>query len=302
MSAAVHWCFTWNDDWDADSAEDPAGLWDPSVFAYMVYQLERAETGQLHLQGFCSLLKRAKMGTVKKALNNAVHLEKAMGRPDQAAAYCKKEDSRVQGPWEYGSAPDARGKKSPTAQAIEDIQAGKPLSVVAVENPLAWVRSYRGLTSLAASLSKPKEAWREVTVFVYWGKTRSGKTRAAMESLCSDGRLPYCMPLSSGFWFDGYDGEDTLVIDDFYGQIKFSDMLRLLDGHYCQIPIKGGFTWARWTRVFITSNSHPDAWWSASRATIPAESLAAMEARFGEITEFPLPASSPSTTVTTNDK
>jgi len=294
--AAVHWCFTWNDDWAADCSEDPAALWDASQFSYMVYQLERAETGQLHLQGFCSLLKKARLNAVKKLLNPAVHLEQARGRPDQAADYCKKEDSRVAGPWEYGSAPDKRGKKSPTAQAIADIQAGKPLSAVATENPLAWVRSYRGLTSLAAALSKPAVAWREVTVFVYWGKTRSGKTRAAMESLCADGRLPYSMPVTSGFWFDGYDGEDTLVIDDFYGQIKFSDMLRILDGHYIQIPVKGGFTWARWTRVFITSNTHPDGWWSASRATIPAESLAAMEARLGEITQFPLAAASTTST------
>lgn len=282
---AVHWCFTWNSDWTADSAA-ALGLWSEADMVYLVYQLEKASTGQLHLQGFCSFKKKLRITGVKKLLGNEAHLAKAYSRPDQAAAYCKKEDSRVAGPWEFGTAPDARGKKSPTAKAIEDIQAGKPLSAVAVENPLAWVRSYRGLTSLAAAISKPVEAWREVTVFVYWGKTRTGKTRTAMESTCKDGRLPYTMPLSSGFWFDGYDGEDTIVIDDFYGQIKFSDMLRLLDGHYVQIPIKGGFTWARWNKVFITSNEHPDHWWAGARQSIPAESLEAMTARLSEVQEF----------------
>jgi len=160
---------------------------------------------------------------------------------------------------------------------------------VAVENPLAWVRSCKGLTSLAQALTTPTEVWRQVTVTVIYGPTRTGKTRAAMNSTCRDGRHPYQMPLSSGFWFDGYEGEDTLVIDDFYGQIRFSDMLRILDGHYVQVPVKGGFTWAKWTNVFITSNTHPDQWWAGSRDTIPAASLDAMRARFTEIIHMQRP-------------
>lgn len=289
MARAVHWCFTLHakpeqvDAW-TNATEAPLQIFDESKMVYLVYQVERASTGQIHIQGFVSLVKKLSLAGVKKVIGDAtVHVEKAHGRPDQAAAYCKKADSRVAGPWEWGVEPDARGKKSATALAIEAVQAGKPLCEVAVENPVAWVRSHRGLTSLAAALSKPKDVWRPVTTTVLWGQTRVGKTRRAMESTCVDGRHPYQMPLSSGFWFDGYDGEDTLVIDDFYGQIKFSDMLRILDGHYVQVPIKGGFTWAKWTKVFITSNSHPDEWWKGSRDQIPAASMEAMYNRFTEI-------------------
>ena len=37
--------------------------------------------------------------------------------------------------------------------------------------------------------------------------------------------------------------------------------MRLLDGYKLQLPIKGGFTYARWRRVIITSNDHPDDWY-----------------------------------------
>lgn len=282
MSHASHWVFTWNDEW-ADVTDDPVHLWDASTMAYIVYQLERADTGQLHLQGFVSLIKKQRLSWLRKHISADAHFEISRGRPDQAAAYCKKEDTRVLGPWEYGAIPDARGKKSQTALAVESIQAGTPLADIAAEFPLAWVRSHRGLCSLSAALSRPKAVWREVTAIVLWGPTRSGKTRMAMESRCADGRNPFAMPLSEGFWFDGYDGEDTLVIDDFYGQIKFSSMLRIIDGHYLQVPVKGGFTWSRWTKVFITSNTHPDDWWKGSRDSIPLASIEALYARFHEI-------------------
>lgn len=287
---AVNWCFTLfrEEGWEVIENKDPANLFDSENMDYIIYQVERCpETQKLHLQGYFALKTRKRMAQAKKLFEYPqIHLIKCLGSPLQNIEYCSKSASHIAGPWEYGVRPDARGKKSCTALAIEDIQAGKPLSQVAVENPMAWVRSYRGLTSLAAAVAKPKGVWREVTCFVFWGKSRTGKTRTAMESTCKDGRPPFRMPLSSGFWFDGYDGEDTLVIDDFYGQIKFSDMLQLLDGHYIQVPIKGGFTWAVWTKVFITSNVHPQAWWAGCRDKIPIESMQAMEKRYTEIKEF----------------
>jgi len=294
MAYCKHWCFTLHADEEeaslwAVSSDPPLNVFDDEVIEYMVYQVERApETGQVHLQGFLSLKKKQRMLSVKRILGrDSVHLEKTQGRPDQAAEYCKKPETRIAGPWEWGKKPDGRGHKSPTAIAIEAIQYGKPLQQVAVENPLAWVRSYKGLTAFSQVLTKPNEVWRVVTVIVLYGPTRSGKTRAAMSSTCVDGRHPYQMPLSSGFWFDGYEGEDTLVIDDFYGQLRFSDMLRILDGHYVQVPVKGGFTWAKWTKVYITSNTHPDLWWQGTRESIPHSALDAMRARFTEIVHMP---------------
>jgi len=283
---SIHWCFTIPDiDQSIDytkCVDAPLPLFDVEKMDYLVYQIEKApETGRLHVQGYLSLNKKLRLTGVKK-IHASAHWEKTRGTPKQASDYCKKPESRVAGPWEWGICPDDRGKKSATALAIEAIQAGKPLSVVAGENPLAWVRSSRGLTSLHMML-QPDPDYRIVTTTILYGDTRTGKTRRAMASLCADGRRPFVMPLSSGFWFDSYEGQDTIVIDDFYGQIKFSDMLRLLDGHPLLVPVKGGFTRALWTKIFITSNAHPDLWWHASVDRIPIGSMEAMKARFTEI-------------------
>lgn len=49
-----------------------------------------------------------------------------------------------------------------------------------------------------------------------------------------------------------------ILFDDFYGQIKLGVMLRLLDHYICRLPVKGAFSYANWTTVYITSNVHPD--------------------------------------------
>lgn len=287
--AAAHWCWTWNaaaddaDDWAA-AVDAPVALFDAGSMGYLVYQVEKGE--HVHLQGYVALLKKKRLRQVVKLLGGHVHVERTRGTPAQAADYCKKADSRLAGPWEWGTAPDSRGLKSPTALAVDAVLAGTPLTTVALAHPMAWVRSYRGLASLAAAMAAPTPAtqYKPCSTTVLWGPTRTGKTKAAMTSLCKDGRLPFMLPMGGGFWFDGYQGQDTLVIDDFYGQIKFSDLLNVLDDQVHQYPVKGGFIYSAWTRVFITSNSHPDDWWHESRGSIPAASMAAMMARLSEIT------------------
>ncbi len=89
---------------------------------------------------------------------------------------------------------------------------------------------------------------------------------------------------SDGRWWDGYTSQSVIIFDDFYGQIKISYMLRLLDRYPLRLPIKGGFTWARWTHVFITSNEEPENWWAG--AQIPDVVRAALDRRIKVIKRF----------------
>ncbi len=56
-------------------------------------------------------------------------------------------------------------------------------------------------------------------------------------------------------------GETEILIDDYYGWIKYYYFLRLMDGHQVRIPKKGGHDWAEWTTVWITSNKEPEEWY-----------------------------------------
>jgi len=75
------------------------------------FQLERGEGGEpgsegyLHYQGMMILKKKDRLSGVKKWLPTA-HLEGMKSEPD-SLAYCQKEETRVEGPWQVGYPPVA---------------------------------------------------------------------------------------------------------------------------------------------------------------------------------------------------
>jgi len=98
-------------------------------------------------------------------------------------------------------------------------------------------------------------AFREVDVIVHWGEAGTGKTRKAYE----DGAFIFD-DYEKGWW-DGYAGESAVLLDDFYGGVKWCSFLRWLDGYQVRLPVKGGHTYAQWSKLYITSNKHPNDWY-----------------------------------------
>jgi hypothetical protein len=98
---------------------------------------------------------------------------------------------------------------------------------------------------------------RDVRVEVFWGGAGTGKTR---EVMLRDGGA-FFVNAGDTFPFDGYGGEKTICLDDFYGGLPYHYLLRVLHGWQLRIPVKGSHRYARWTRVFITSNKPPEQWY-----------------------------------------
>ena len=90
--------------------------------------------------------------------------------------------------------------------------------------------------------------FRHVKVIVLSGETGVGKTRAAIEY---GGYMIHADDMS---WWDGYQGEETLIIDEYASKTPITQLLGLLDGYQKRLPIKGGFTYANWIKVIITTN------------------------------------------------
>jgi hypothetical protein len=124
-----------------------------------------------------------------------------------------------------------------------------------------------------AYLKEQTREFRRVEVHVRFGAAGSGKTREPYEEGA------YIFDDYEGGWWDGYDGESVVLLDDFYGGIKWSFFLRLLDGYQVRLKIKGGFTWAKWTKIYITSNKPPSEWYARG---CPPE----LERRITSVKEF----------------
>ena len=88
------WCFTLNNPERDD-------LVFPDNVRYAVWQRESGEQGTEHLQGYFELAKPQRLSWCKNVIPRA-HFEIARGTRDQARDYCRKSDTRVAGPFEFG--------------------------------------------------------------------------------------------------------------------------------------------------------------------------------------------------------
>ncbi len=94
-----HWCFTVNN-WNAADENHLIAL--GGKVSYLVFGYETAPvTGTPHLQGYVIFPKVKRFNEARTLLPGGSHIEKAKGKPAQAAIYCKKDGLFK----EYGEVP-----------------------------------------------------------------------------------------------------------------------------------------------------------------------------------------------------
>jgi len=117
------------------------------------------------------------------------------------------------------------------------------------------VVSYRTLRAIQSDFSVPRAIERTVTVF--WGSTGTGKSRRAWLE-AGDGAYAKCP--RSKFW-DGYQDQENVVIDEFRGGIDVAHLLRWFDRYPVRVEIKGSSRPFNASRIWITSNLDPIMWY-----------------------------------------
>lgn len=273
---ARRWCFTIN-----NPRDEPLAL--HADLKFLVYQLERGEQGTPHYQGYCVCNGVYSLGRLKTALGyDSAHLEHARGSHEQCVAYCTKDDTRIAGPWTLGEQPPGQGARTDLADLCKAVIDGKTDHEIAVADPVGYVRHYKGLTALRIAVAPP--ARRVVSTMVLWGESGAGKTYWCFDRF--PGLFRPCLPGKRGdaMWWDGYAGEDCILLDDFYGQIELTVLLAVLDSYPMRVPVKGSFVAANWTKVLITSNQHPSEWYRSQ--CIDPKVMAALNRRLTSVTEI----------------
>lgn len=278
--SARTFCVTVN---DRDEVEQkwPTAIQEPSdefteSVRYVVWQRERAPgTDRVHIQGYIELFKPAGLVKLKRMFNcPTMHVEKRRGTQDQARDYCMKVDTRDGadgGPFEYGTYSrtpgEGQGKRNDLTDAVEALQAGGVDKVVQ-EHPNTYVRYHRGIHALyqARLQIQASKSQRSVRSAVFYGEPGTGKTHAAFELARIMGEDIYVLNAPSGrnqsIWFNGYQNEKILLVDEMNGDwIGWQFLLRLTDKYPLQVQTKGGQVWAMWTVVIFTSNAHWENWY-----------------------------------------
>lgn len=260
MSNVMRWVFTLNNPADTFEKDIFALLESDDRYVFFAGQREIApETGTVHFQGLLVLNKRVRLSWVKKKVIDAAHWEPMKGTIHQALAYVTKLESREPdySPITWGEEPEnQQGKRNDLLAVKALIDSGATESQIAEEHFIPWVSHYRGFREYKRLKVSPRNWKTEVWVII--GPTGTGKSQMASES-APQSELYYKQAHSD--WWDGYDGHPIVVLDDFYGWIRFDEMLRLMDRYPMMVQTKGGQTQFLPKKIFITSNCLPQLWY-----------------------------------------
>lgn len=202
------------------------------------------------------------MGPVKRLIGADVHLEKRRGTRLQARDYCRKEESRVEGPFEFGDFGQVEQGKRNDLEAVQArIREGASELEIADESFGPWCRYHKAFKKYKGLLTPGRSEKTEV--HIYWGAAGSGKTRRVYSEAKEAGLRVYDVPRPNGgsVWFDGYESHEVVLFDDFYGWCPLHLLLKLGDRYPMQVPIKGGMVPFTAKRLVFTSNSPVDEWY-----------------------------------------
>lgn len=235
--------------WILTIPEDEFEPHHPEEISYIKGQKERgSNTGYLHWQLLVVLRRKGSLSTIKGIFGNRVHAE--LSRSSAANDYVWKEETRVGEQFEYGQLPFKRNDERDWERLWELAKQG---DIDGIPADLR-IQHYRTLRTIKADYALPEAMVREC--FVFCGRTGTGKSRRAWDEA---GLSAYPKDPRTKFW-DGYRDQQHVVIDEFRGSIDISHILRWLDRYPCLVEIKGSSTCLVATKIWITSNVHPEYW------------------------------------------
>lgn len=196
--------------------------------AYCTGQLEACpKTDEKHWQFYIEFNKRVGLKRVKEVVgSNKVHVEIAKGSGEDNDKYCSKVETRYlfEG-WKYGEH-IVQGKRTDLIEIKKKIEAGTKVETLTMENPQLYHQYGRTLSKLEDIIMRKKFRTEMTKCIWYHGKTGVGKSHKAYENFSID--THYVLPNDKGWW-DAYQQQETVIINDFRGEITYNEILQLID-------------------------------------------------------------------------
>lgn len=267
-----HFCFTYNnfnknEKWREEIEESLVEL----GANYYIWGEEIAPTtGTPHLQGYVQLVKRKAFNVVTKMLPKC-HITPCLGGSQDNVNYCNKACTNVV---EFGilrTIARARAKQATDWQILIDLAHKGELDRIRNDHPREYAIYYKTFKQMALDGLQARQRVRQC-LWIY-GAPGTGKSRAVADL------FPEAYWKNANKWWDGYRGEDTVILDDL-GSAKLYELLKRWADRYKVIgEVKGGAIDLSYDRFIVTSNFHPGELGSQDIG-VPGVTIQAVERRF----------------------
>lgn len=248
------WVFTHNNYTDAHVAAWKEYLTKECKLA--VFEHEVGEEGTPHLQGYFSLNQKKRFEPLRNELiaalsTDGIHLEPAKGSWKQNHKYCTKHHKEHGGPFEpfvIGDPPKTSSKRCKLSAMCESVTVGHDMKTIAELDPPTYVRNYRGIAAYRA-LQQSAFTSEDVRGLWFYGAPGTGKSHLARDVFGLDLFLK-----SQNKWWDGYDGEHAVLLDDL-DTVALNHLIKIwADKYACTGEIKGGTVKLNHRYFVVTSN------------------------------------------------
>lgn len=269
-----NWCFTLNNPLDNEISLDPVWL------KLLIANKELGAQDTPHYQGYLECTHSVRMQQLKNWLPRA-HFEIRRGTQAQAVKYCIKDYliEDVPNPiyrhdtlnelQSYGLLVNTYFNRDWTLEQLlesldtvptdklkslmEKVRQGATELELAELDPSTWARNYKALERYKRLITKPR--YHEMTVIVMYGPTGTGKSKLCYDKYTN----AYWKQRSS--WWDGYENQETVILDEFYGWLPFDTLLRICDRYPLLVETKGGQKQFTSKTIVIVSNNAPNSWY-----------------------------------------
>lgn len=181
MSQSRNWLGTLNNP-DLTSVEDYLKRWKDTLDCqYVNGQLEKGKEGTVHVQYFLHFNSNKRISALKKVCSKS-HFE-LVKYDNGASDYCLKEDTRVEGPWEFGLKPaklNKKGSKAEQNQKLLEIGAEEAVKqgLIGLDRYLAFKKNIDAFKIATVPAFVPEDV-RGIWI---WGEPGIGKSRYAREN------------------------------------------------------------------------------------------------------------------------
>jgi Putative viral replication protein/RNA helicase len=256
MDRVRRFCFTLNNYQPNDLGDMIQNL----EYVYIVVGLETTTNGVPHYQGYVELESPTYFESIKKVMPRA-HIEPCKGNQRQNIDYCKKSGNFK----EFGT-PRQQGRRNDLRDLSMICERQRSLRAIVEDEAL----SVQALKAVLTLIVGPQRMWY-TEVRWFYGPSGTGKTRDAMQQFSSDPYNLYFKSSGTKTWWQGYDGQPNVIIDDIRPEdFSFQYLLGLFDRYPFTVECKGG------SRQFLAEKIIVTCPWS------PKQFLDKMDSAYGE--------------------